>query len=331
MKAVLSMEKGPADSLVVADLPEPVAGPGEVVVDVAAVGLNFFDTLIIEDRYQHKPPRPFSPGGEFAGAVRALGEGVSDFSVADRVCGNVRSGAARERLVVPVGRLARVPDGVPLTKAAAVLISYGTTLHALRDRGELKSGETLVVLGASGGVGLAAVEIGKAMGARVIACASSAEKLALAARHGADELVDYATEDLRGRLRQLTGGKGVDVVYDPVGGDFAEPVVRSLAWLGRYLVIGFAAGDIPRIPLNLLLLKGCDLRGVTLGGALEHDPGLLRRHADEILALLAQGAIAAHVSATYPLEDCAKAIADIAGRKAQGKIVLLTEVGVSAR
>jgi len=316
VKAVLSMEKGPADSLVVADLPEPVAGPGEVVADVAAVGLNFFDTLIIEDRYQHKPPRPFSPGGEFAGVVRALGEGVSDFAVGDRVCGNVRSGAARERLVVPVGRLARVPDGVPLTKAAAVLISYGTTL---------------VALGASGGVGLAAVEIGKAMGAKVIACASSPEKLALAARHGADELVDYTTEDLRGRLRQLTGGKGVDVVYDPVGGDFAEPAVRSLAWLGRYLVIGFAAGEIPRIPLNLLLLKGCDLRGVTLGGALEHDPGLLRRHADEILSLLAQGAIAAHVSASYPLEDCAKAIADIAGRKAQGKIVLLTGSGVTAR
>lgn len=323
MKAIVSVRNGGPQTLEVVELPDPLPGLGEVVVDVAAVGLNFFDTLIIVDRYQVRPERPFSPGAEFAGTVRAIGEGVTGFAIGDRVCGSQRYGAARERIAVPADRLLHLPADVDFVHGAAFGVTYGTTLHALRDRGELKPGETLAVLGASGGVGLAAVELGHALGARVIACASSPEKLALARAHGADELVDYSREDLRARLKELTGGEGVDVLYDPVGGDLAEPAVRSMAWRGRYLVIGFAAGDIPRIPLNLLLLKGCDLRGVSLGGAWDREPGLLRRHMADLLGWLAQGRIRAHVGATYPLERCAQAIADIAERRAQGKIVLV--------
>ncbi|HSI41236.1 MAG TPA: NADPH:quinone oxidoreductase family protein [Xanthobacteraceae bacterium] len=323
MKAIVSVESGPPETLRLVDLPEPVPGPGEVLVAVAAIGLNFFDTLIIQDRYQFRPPRPFSPGAEFAGTVAALGPGVEGFAIGEPVCGYVRAGAARERLTISAERLAKVPAGVSLPKAAGLMVTYATALHALRDRGQLQPGETLAVLGAAGGVGLAAVELGRAMGARVIACASSPEKLGLARAHGADELVDYEAEDLRGRLKALTGGRGVDVLFDPVGSALAEPALRSMAWGGRYLVIGFAGGEIPRLPLNLLLLKGCDLRGVSLGGVTERHPERMKADLDHLLALLAQGHITAHIGATYPLAECAQAIADLAARKAQGKIVLL--------
>ena len=265
MKALICPSLGPPDTLQVVDLEPPVAGRGEAMVEIAYAALNFFDTLIIEGKYQLKPEPPFSPGGEFSGRVIALGPEARGVSVGDRVLGFSGYGAAREQIAISTSRLARVPDGLPLDKAAGLAIAYGTSLHALKQRAEMKPGETLVVLGASGGVGLAAVEIGAAMGARVIACASSDDKLAFARRYGAAEAINYATEDLRARLKELTGGKGVDVVYDPVGGALAEPAIRSLGWKGRFLVIGFASGEIPRPPLNILLLKGCDIRGVYLG------------------------------------------------------------------
>ncbi len=265
MKALICPLLGPVENLKVVDLKPPVAGPGEALVEIAYAALNFFDTLIIEGKYQLKPEPPFSPAGEFSGRVVALGPGAEGFAVGDRVMGSTGYGAAREQIAIAASRLASVPDGLPLDKAAGLSIAYGTTLHALRQRAEIKPGETLVVLGASGGVGLAAVEIGRAMGARVIACASSDDKLEFARRYGAAETINYATQDLRARLKELTRGKGADVVYDPVGGALTEQALRSLAWKGRLLVIGFASGEIPRPPLNLTLLKGCDIRGVLLG------------------------------------------------------------------
>ncbi|MEW6255234.1 MAG: NADPH:quinone oxidoreductase family protein [Pseudomonadota bacterium] len=322
MKAVLCEAHGPAEHLVVRDLPDPVPGPGEVVVDVAAVGLNFFDTLIIRDRYQVKPQLPFSPGGEFAGHVRALGEGVTDFAVGDRVAGYLSYGAARERISVPALGLAPVPAGLDLVKAAGLTVTYGTALYALRDRGGLQPGETLAVLGAAGGVGLATVELGKAMGARVIACASSPDKVAFAKAHGADEGIDYTAEDLKARLKALGGAKGIDMVFDPVGGDLSEVAVRALGSGGRLMVIGFAAGDIPKLPLNLLLLKNCDARGVAFGTKCRTDPAWGRAAIAELTALAAAGRISAHVDATYPLEQCAAALGEISGRRVKGKVVL---------
>ena len=265
MKAVLCRKFCTPDDLELADLPEPTAGPGEAVVRIKSAALNFFDTLIIAGKYQHKPPFPFSPAAEFSGVVESVGAGVSDVAPGDRVMGNTGWGAAREAVAVPANILVKVPDGLDFDRAAGLTVTYGTTLYALRVRAELKSGETLVVLGASGGTGLATVEIGKVMGARVIACASSDEKLEFARTHGAAETVNYASEDLRAALKRLGGERGVDVIYDPVGGPYAEPAVRSMAWNGRYLVIGFAAGEIPKLPLNLVLLKNCDIRGVAWG------------------------------------------------------------------
>lgn len=322
MKAVLCEAHGPAEHLVVRDLPDPVPGPGEVLVDVAAVGLNFFDTLIIRDRYQVKPQLPFSPGGEFAGHVRALGEGVSEFAVGDTVAGYLSYGAARERIVVPALGLAPVPAGLDLVKAAGLTVTYGTALYALRDRGGLQPGETLAVLGAAGGVGLATVELGKVLGARVIACASSPEKVAFAKAHGADEGIDYTAEDLKARLKALGGAKGIDMVFDPVGGDLSEVAVRALGSGGRLMVIGFAAGDIPKLPLNLLLLKNCDARGVAFGTKCRTDPAWARAAIAELTALAAAGRISAHVDATYPLEQCAAALGEISGRRVKGKVVL---------
>nr|HMN52147.1 NADPH:quinone oxidoreductase family protein [Xanthobacteraceae bacterium] len=248
MKAVLCVRYGGPEALEIRDIPEPVAGKGEVVVKIAAAALNFFDTLIIQGKYQYKPDMPFSPASEFSGTVESVGEGVTGFKPGDRVIGNIPTGAAREKIAVPARALISVPDGLELEKGAGLIVTYGTTIHALKDRAKLKPGETLAVLGASGGVGLAAVELGKVLGAKVIACASSPEKLAFAKQHGADELIDYSKEDLKERLKTLTNGKGVDVIYDPVGGDFAEAALRSIAWEGRFLVIGFAAGEIPQNP-----------------------------------------------------------------------------------
>ncbi len=322
MKALICPSLGPVENLKVMDVESPAPGQGEVVVGVAYAALNFFDTLMIEGKYQLKPAPPFSPAGEFSGRVATLGAGVKGFAIGDRVMGSSGFGAARERIAVPANRLVHVPDGLPLDKAAGLSIAYGTTIHALKQRGEMKPGETLVVLGASGGVGLAAVEIGRAMGARVIACASSDDKLAFARRYGADETINYATEDLRARLKDLTGAKGVDVVYDPVGGALAEPALRSLGWKGRFLVIGFASGEIPRPPLNVILLKGCDIRGVYWGEFTAREPEVNRDNMSQLLAWAQSGAISVHIHAKYALEEYKKAFEAIAGRQTLGKTLL---------
>lgn len=324
MKAVLCVRHGPAEGLEIADLPTPQPGPGEVRVDVAAVGLNFFDTLIIRDLYQQKPELPFSPGGEFAGIVSALGEGVTGLSVGARVCGYLGYGAAREQVLARADRLAVVPDDLDLVRAAGLIVTYGTSLYALRERGELKPGETLAVLGPAGGVGLAAVELGKILGARVIACASSAEKIAFALAHGADIGLDYTKEDLKARLKELGGADGVDVVFDPVGGEQSEQAVRALGWCGRLLVVGFAAGDIPKLPLNLLLLKNCDARGVAFGTQARRDGAWLTAAVRDLMDYARTGRISAHVDATFPLAQCAAALDEIAGRRVKGKVVLTT-------
>ena len=304
------------------DLPEPQAGDGEVVVKVAAAALNFFDTLLIAGKYQIKPDFPFSPAAEFAGTVHAVGAGVTDFKPGDRVMSMPAYGAAREYYVQKAARLVKVPDNLDLDRAAGLSVTYGTTIHALKDRAKLKAGETLAVLGAAGGTGLAAIEIGKLMGARVIACASSDEKCAFAKQHGADETVNYRTGDLRAELKRLGGGNGIDVIYDPIGGRYAEPAVRSMAWEGRYLVIGFAAGDIPKIPLNLVLLKGCDIVGVHWGAFAAREPEKEAANMSEIVRWCAEGKLSAHVHAVYPLSETAQALKDIAARKVMGKAIV---------
>jgi NADPH2:quinone reductase len=322
MKAILCTHFGGPDELELADIPEPKAGPGEAVVRIKAAALNFFDTLIIAGKYQYKPPFPFSPATEFAGVIESVGAGVSDLKPGDRVIGTGAWGAARESVAISAKQLVKMPDKLDFDRAAGLTVTYSTTLYGLRVRGGLKPGETLVVLGASGGVGLAAIEIGKIMGARVIACASSDEKLAFAKSHGADETVNYASEDLRDALKRLGGARGVDVVYDPVGGAYAEPAVRALGWEGRYLVIGFAAGEIPKLPLNLVLLKSCDIRGVLWGGWTIRDPQGQRALMTEIAEWCAEGKLSAHVHAVYPLADTVNALKAIADRKVMGKIVL---------
>jgi len=322
MKAVLCSRFGGPDDLEIKDIPPPVAGPGEAVVAIRAAALNFFDTLLIAGKYQHKPPFPFSPASEFAGVVESVGPGVGGFDPGDRVMGWMGSGAARERVAIKVDRLVRLPDGLDFDRAAGLTVTYGTTVHALRDRAELKPGETLAVLGAAGGTGLAAIELGKVMGARVIACASSADKLAFAREHGADETINYATDDLKEALRRVTDGRGADAVYDPVGGAYAEAALRSIAWAGRFLVIGFAAGEIPKLPLNLVLLKGCDIRGVFWGQFTERYPEKHRANMAELLTWCAEGKLSAHVHAVYPLARTAEALKALSDRKAMGKILL---------
>lgn len=323
MKALLCESHGPAASLVVRDLPVPAPGPGEVRIAVKAAALNFFDTLVIEGRYQERPPLPFSPSAECAGVVAALGEGVTGWRVGERVAAWLGHGAAREQVIVSAEALVRVPDRLDDAQAAGLFVTYGTALHGLIQRGAVSPGETLAVLGAAGGAGLAAVEIGSLLGARVIACASSPDKLALARAHGASEAIDYAADDVRAALKRLTGGKGVEVLYDTVGGDLAEPAVRSMGWGGRYLVVGFAGGAIPRIPLNLLLLKGCDLRGVFWSEFVRREPQAHRANMERLLSWAEAGRIRAHVHGTYPLERAAEAFAVIAERRAQGKVVLV--------
>ena len=323
MKAVLCRDlSGPA-ALTLEDLPDPVPGPGEVVVAMRAAALNFFDTLITRGRYQFKPELPFSPGGELAGEVEAVGPGVEGVKAGDRVIAYVKWGAAREKVVVPAGDLIPMPDDLGFAEAATLIVTYGTTMHAFRDRGDLKPGETVAVLGASGGVGQAAVELAKAMGARVIACAAGEDKLAFCREMGADEAIDYDREDLKLRLREVTGGRGVDVVYDAVGDRYTEPAVRALAWRGRLLVVGFAAGEIPKIPLNLLLLKGCDLRGVFFGEAVEREPARFRDNMATLMAMVADGRIRPHIHRKVGLAETAAAIEEIAARKVKGKVVIV--------
>jgi NADPH2:quinone reductase len=322
MKAILCSRFGGPDDLELAELPDPQPGAGEAVVAVKAAALNFFDTLIIAGKYQMKPAFPFSPAAEFAGVVEQVGTGVTAFRPGDRVAASMGYGAARERVVVAADRLTRVPNGVDLDHAAGLIITYGTTLHALKDRARLKPGETLAVLGASGGVGLAAVELGKLMGAHVIACASSAEKLALAQQHGAEASINYAQEDLRDALRRATGGKGPDVIYDPVGGPYSEPALRAIGWEGRFLVVGFAAGDIPKLPLNLVLLKNCDVRGVFWGAWSDREPAAHRANVAQLMQWCADGKLAVHVHAVYPLAQTADALKAIANRSVMGKVIL---------
>jgi NADPH:quinone reductase len=322
MKAVLCTHFGPPNELELADIPPPKAAAGEAVVRVKAAALNFFDTLIIAGKYQHKPPFPFSPASEFAGIVESVGNGVTGIAVGDRVVGNMSWGAAREAVAIDAHQLAKLPEALDFERAAGLTVTYGTTLYALRERAQIKPGESLVVLGASGGTGLAAIELGKMMGARVIACASSDEKLAFARTHGADETVNYGRENLREALKRLGGEHGIDVVYDPVGGPYAEPAVRSLAWLGRYLVVGFAAGEIPKIPLNLTLLKSCDIRGVFWGAWTKREPQLQRALMTDLARWCAEGKLSAHVHAVYPLSEITAALNAIADRKVMGKIVL---------
>ncbi|HWC67596.1 MAG TPA: NADPH:quinone oxidoreductase family protein [Acidimicrobiales bacterium] len=322
MRAVLCKEFGPPESLVVEDIDPPEAGPGQVVIDVHACAVNFPDVLIIQNLYQFKPPLPFSPGAEVAGVVRAAADDVEGVRVGDRVFASPGWGGLAEQVAVAATSCVRVPEGIDLVPASAFLYAYGTSHHALKDRAALQAGETLLVLGAAGGVGLAAVELGAQMGAAVIAAASTDEKLALCRERGAAMTINYSTEDLKTRVRELTDGRGVDIVYDAVGGPYSEPALRSTAWDGRYLVVGFAAGEIPRIPLNLPLLKQCSIVGVFWGAFVGREPERHRRNVEELLELWRSGAIRPHVSATYPLERAGEAIRELADRKAQGKVVV---------
>ncbi len=324
MKAVVCKAWGPPESLIIEDRPSPQAGPGQVVMSVKAANVKFSDTLIIQNKYQTKPELPFIPGSEVAGVIKAVGAGVEGWKVGDRVSAQSPSGGYAEEVSVEVDRLQAVPDSCDFASAAGLTSTYGTSYYALTDRGQLKAGETLLVLGASGGVGLAAVEIGKALGAKVIACASSEEKLAVCREHGADATINYNSEDMRARVKEITKGKGLDVVYDPVGGDYSELALRDMAWGGRFLVIGFAAGPIPKISLNLPLIKGCSIIGVWLGGMAKRDPVQRNAVASEMWKLYAEGKIKPHVWGTYPLEKAADALNAIAGRKVAGKVVLLT-------
>ena len=326
MKAVLCKQFGPPESLVVENLPSPVPGAGETVVSVKAASVNFPDVLIIQNKYQYKPPLPFSPGSELSGVIKSVGEGVKGFKIGDKVIAFTTYGAFAEEVKVEAGRLVPMPEGMDFKSAAAFLLTYGTSDHALRDRGQLRANETLLVLGAAGGVGIAAIEIGKALGAKVIACASSDDKLAVCKAHGADEIINYTSEDLRERIKAITDGKGVDVVYDPVGGPYTEPAFRSITWRGRLLVVGFAAGEIPKLPLNLALLKGAAAVGVFWGDFARREPRAFADSVRQLGAWFREGKLKPHVSVSYPLAQAADALKLMASRKVKGKVVLTTDV-----
>ena len=325
MRAVICNSYGPPESLVVEELSSPVPGAGEVRVAVEAAGVNFPDTLIIEGKYQHKPALPFSPGAEITGIVDAVGEGVISFKAGDAVLGVIGFGGFAEQAIAKAEHLLKRPASMDPVTAAGFAMTYGTSMHALKQRAALGPGETLLVLGAGGGVGLAAVEIGVAMGARVIAAASSAEKLAIASAAGASDLIDYKQDSLRERLKDLVGPKGVDVVYDPVGGDLFEQALRSTAWDGRVLVIGFASGVIPKAPMNLPLLKGCAIVGVSLGGFRSRHPETNAANFAQLFAWHAEGRIKPHVSLTLPMSRAGEALTMLGNRSAVGKIVLTME------
>jgi NADPH2:quinone reductase len=321
MKAVLCKQFGPPDSLVVEEVASPEPSTGEVVIAVRAASVNFPDVLIIQNKYQVKPPLPFSPGSELAGVVKEVGAGVQGFKPGDQVMAFTTYGAFAEEVKTDASRLLPLPPKMDFVTGAAFLLTYGTTDHALRDRGALAAGETLLVLGAAGAVGLSAVELGRVMGARVIAAASTPEKLALCRDRGADETIDYDREDLKERAKELTDGRGVDVVYDCVGGPRAEQALRAIAWEGRFLVIGFAAG-IPSVPLNLALLKGCQIVGVFYGSMASRTPERAQAIADELYDLVAAGELRPHVSERYPLERAPEALRSLMDRRAVGKVVV---------
>ncbi|HYD96892.1 MAG TPA: NADPH:quinone oxidoreductase family protein [Noviherbaspirillum sp.] len=322
MKAIVCKSWGLPETLTVEDLPDVVPGPGQVAIDVHAAGVNFPDVLIIQNKYQFKPELPFTPGSELAGVVRAVGEGVKRFKAGDKVLAFVSLGAFAQQIAVPEPAVVPLPPGLDFDTAASFTLTYGTSHHAVVDRAQLKAGETMLVLGAAGGVGLAAIEIGKALGARVIAAASTDEKLAVCKEHGADATINYTTQDLREAIKAATDGKGPDVIYDPVGGVYAEPAFRSIAWRGRYLVIGFANGEIPKLPLNLPLLKGASLVGVFWGEFAKREPKANLAAMVQMMGWMAEGKIRPHISGRYALADTPRALSDMAARKVTGKVVI---------
>jgi NADPH2:quinone reductase len=322
MKAILCSQYCGPDDLVLAEVPDPVAGPGEAVIAIKSAALNFFDLLMIQGKYQVKPPFPFSPAAEVSGVIESVGTGVTDLKAGDRMVASCGHNGAREKIALPANSIVKIPDNLDFDRAAGIIIIYGTALHALEDRASLKPGETMAVLGAAGGTGLAACELGKLMGLKVIACASSEEKLEFAKAHGAELGLNYAKEDLKDGLRRLTGGKGADIIFDPVGGGYAEAALRSIAWEGRFLVIGFAAGEIPKMPLNLALLKGCDIRGVFWGAWARLNPQKNRANLEKLVKWAADGRISSHVDRTFPLAETAEALKVLASRRAMGKVIL---------
>lgn len=323
MKAVLCKAWGLPETLVVEETASPVPGADEVLVDVHAAGVNFPDTLIIQKKYQFVPELPFSPGGEVAGVIKAVGANVRQWKVGDRVLGSTTWGGYAQEVCVNAERVMPVPDGMDFATASAFVLAYGTSLYAVKDRAKLQPGETMLVLGAAGGVGISAVEIGKAIGARVIAAASSEDKLALCRAHGADATINYATEDLRERIKALTDGKGPDVIYDPVGGPYTEPALRSIGWDGRLLVIGFAAGEIPKLPLNLTLLKSASVVGVFWGAFLRRDPAVTQQHLKDLFELYTSGKVRPPITESYPLAEAPRALRDVMERRVKGKVVIL--------
>lgn len=323
MKAVVCKEWGPPETLVVEDVPAREPGPGEVRVRVRAAGVNFPDVLIIQKKYQFQPTLPFTPGSEAAGEVISVGTGVTHVKPGDPVMAYTGIGCFAEEVIAPAEKVLPMPAGMSFDVAAAFTLTYGTSWHAIRDRAALQPGETMLVLGAAGGVGLSAVEIGKAIGARVIAAASTDEKLAICREHGADATINYEKEDLREAIKRETGGKGPDVIYDPVGGRFAEPAFRSIGWRGRYLVIGFAAGQIPSLPLNLMLLKGASVVGVFWGDFTRREPQANQAGMQEMMDWLKVGKLRPHISATYGLDEVANALNDMAARKVTGKVLIV--------
>ena len=322
MRVAQFSEFGGPQALRLEEAAEPSPGPDDILIRVTAVGLNFLDTLLLRNQYQVSPPLPFSPGAEIAGIVEGVGANVPDFKLGQRVVAYVGGNGCREKVVTKAKNAVPIPDGVSDEVAAGITIAYGTALHGLKDRAGLQAGETVAILGAAGGAGLAAVEIAKLMGARVIAVASSGEKLAFVREHGADEGINYETEDLKTRLKQLTKPKGVDVLYDPVGGAYAEPSLRAMAWEGRYLVLGFASGTIPRIPLNLVMLKGCALIGVFWTAFVERCPEKHRANMIQLLDWCQKGLISPHIHASFALVETATALSLIESRKVTGKVIV---------
>ena len=322
MKALLCKQYGGPETLSLEEIKSPNPGPKEILITVKACGVNFPDTLIIRGLYQYKPDLPFSPGSDVAGIVKAVGSEVKHFKTGDEVIAMIPHGGFAEEAIAPVNAVFPKPTDMNFVNAASFLMAYGTSYHALKDRAKLQEGETLLVLGASGGVGLTAVELGKLMGAKVIAAASSAEKLALCRQYGADECINYQKENLKDRIKELTNGKGVDVVYDPVGGDYTEPALRGMGWKGRYLVVGFAAGHIPKIPLNLPLLKGCEIVGVFWGAFAQREPKNNLTNNMELLQWFNRGDIKPHIHQVFPLAAAADALKELEQRKVRGKVVI---------
>lgn len=322
MKAIVCTQWGPPETLVLQELPSPQPGPGQVLINVKAAGVNFPDVLIIQNKYQFKPELPFTPGSELAGEIAALGPDVSHLQVGQKVIAFIGYGAFAEQVLAPAATVMPMPPGMDFETAAAITLTYGTSHHAVVDRAQLQAGETMLVLGAAGGVGLAAVEIGKALGARVVACASSEEKLAICREHGADACINYAEQDLREAIKQTCGKDGPNVIYDPVGGNFSEAAFRSIAWRGRHLVVGFANGEIPKLPLNLSLLKGASIVGVFWGEFAKREAKANLAAMRQMLGWMAEGKIKPHISARFALADTAQALQAMAARQVTGKAVI---------